>query len=124
MQNNLTGGCLCGAVTYAITGEGIGVISCHCKDCQRLHGAYNPMYIVDKDGVTFRKSDSLSWYDSSEKNERGFCATCGSALFMRQKHGPKLLISVGSLDDTTGLKNIQNIFTDDAGDYYAMPPED
>ena len=30
--------CLCGAVTYTIRGEPVGMGQCHCKDCQRASG--------------------------------------------------------------------------------------
>lgn len=122
-MQEVTGQCLCGAVSYKVTGEGYGVVSCHCKDCQRLHGIYNPMYIFDKDVFSLTNDEGIAWYDSSEKNDRGYCKKCGSALFMRQKEGPKVLISAGSLDDTTELKNVKNIFTEDAGNYYDIPAE-
>ncbi len=123
-MTNVTGRCLCGAVTYKFSGEGYGIISCHCKDCQRLHGIYNPMFIVDKDTFAFTEDKGMAWYDSSAENERGFCSICGSALFMRQKNGPKILISAGNLDKTEHLKNVKNIFTEEAGHYYVMPPEE
>lgn len=123
MTEPITGRCLCGDVTYTINAEPFGAVSCHCKDCQRLHGIYNPMAVVDKDKVTITPEDAVGWYDSSEEKARGFCKKCGAALFMIQKQGPKILISVGSLDDTSGMKNVKNIFTEEAGEYYAMPPE-
>ena len=33
------GGCLCGAITYKISGEPIVVAHCYCRDCQRISGA-------------------------------------------------------------------------------------
>jgi hypothetical protein len=34
----ITGRCLCGAVTYSINGQPLGMGQCHCKDCQRASG--------------------------------------------------------------------------------------
>jgi hypothetical protein len=34
----LSGQCICGAIQYELTSETIGVVNCHCKMCQRLHG--------------------------------------------------------------------------------------
>jgi hypothetical protein len=119
----LTGSCQCSAVTYRITGETVGIVSCHCKDCQRRHGNYNPMVIAEKSDFAVESEETLSWYASSKQIERGFCSRCGSSLCMRQTNGSKILISVGSLNDTSGLANIQNIFAEEAGDYYLMPPE-
>ncbi|MEI6478025.1 MAG: GFA family protein [bacterium] len=116
-----TGQCLCGSVKYTLPGELSGVISCHCKDCQRLHGIYNPMVVVPRNDLILTEEKGLAWYPSSEESERGFCKKCGSALFMRTE--ARALVSAGSLDDPTGLKNLKNIFTDDAGEYYDLPAE-
>ncbi|HEY1074292.1 MAG TPA: GFA family protein [Patescibacteria group bacterium] len=122
-MNELTGQCMCGAVTFKVTGEGTGIVSCHCKECQQLHGNYNPMWVVNKEDFTVRGEDSLEWYNSSEEKSRGFCKKCGAAMFMRQETGPKMLISVGCIDDTVGMENIKNVFTQDAGTYYVMSEE-
>lgn len=118
---NKTGTCACGKVEYNLVGEWNGVVSCHCKSCQRLHGNYNPMMVGDKEKISI--TGPIKWYNSSDIAERGFCEECGSQLFKRQKQGPKILISVGSLDDTDGLSNVKNVFTEDKGGYYIFPPE-
>ena len=120
-MEKITGQCACGKVAYEAEGEIEGVVSCHCKLCQRLHGNYNPMVIVDKENFKFTNDEGLAWFDSSSEARRGFCKECGSALFKEQKNGPKILAAVGSLDDTSGWKNIKNVFTEDAGTYYMMP---
>lgn len=79
------------------------------------------MIVADKEQVALR--GDISWYTSSDTAERGFCGVCGAALFKRQTTGPKLLISVGSLDDTTGLRNIKNVFVEKEETYYTMPEE-
>jgi hypothetical protein len=118
----ITGKCGCGNVAFSASGAIEGIVSCHCKFCQRLHGNYNPMVLVNKEDFTFTNDAGLAWYDSSDHARRGFCKDCGSALFKEQKQGPKVLISVGSLDDTTNWQNIKNVFTESAGHYYVMPP--
>jgi hypothetical protein len=35
---DVIGRCLCGAITYSISGEPLGMGQCHCKDCQRASG--------------------------------------------------------------------------------------
>jgi len=117
----MTGQCACGSVKYAVEGA-TGVVSCHCKSCQRLHGNYNPMVVADKTAFRLVEDVGLAWYDSSEAARRGFCSRCGSALFKEQKTGPKILIAVGSLDDTASLTNVKNVFVEEAGHYYVMPP--
>jgi hypothetical protein len=119
----ITGQCMCGEVKFKATGEATGIVSCHCKQCQQLHGNYNPMMVVDKDKFEVENEEHLAWYHSSEEKSRGFCNKCGAAMLMRQNQGPKMLISVGCINDTDGFKNSKNVFTEDAGHYYVMPPE-
>lgn len=120
-MEKITGKCACGNVAYSAEGEIAGVVSCHCKMCQRLHGNYNPMVVVNKEDFSFTNNSGLAWFNSSSEARRGFCKDCGAALFKEQTTGPKILISVGSLDDTSGWKNIKNVFTEEAGPYYLMP---
>lgn len=58
------------------------------------------------------------------ESERGFCKTCGSQMFKRDKTGPEMKMSVGCLDDTSGLTTVKNIGLESKGDYYVMPPEE
>jgi hypothetical protein len=118
----ITGKCMCEKVKFSISGQTAGLVNCHCKQCQRLHGNYNPMLVADKENLVITEGqEHLKTYNSSEDAERLFCDLCGSCLFKKQVKGPKILISAGSLDDTTGLKTLTNIFTESAGEYYDMP---
>ncbi len=81
------------------------------------------MIVAEKTDVVFTKEDGLTWYESSADARRGFCSHCGSALFKQQITGPKMLVAVGSLDDTSMWKNIKNVFAEEAGGYYLMPPQ-
>ena len=114
---------MCGAVRFEAQPPFVGVISCHCKQCQRLHGNYNPLLICDQSNFKCTSGENnVQWYNSSEHSERGFCKTCGSAMFKRDKGEPhKMKISVGCIDDTTDLKNSENVGTENAGTYYIMP---
>lgn len=119
-----TGRCMCGAIRFSVAPPFTGIVSCHCKQCQQLHGNYNPLVIAEKSNFSLTQgADTLRWYDSSPGNQRGFCSRCGSALFKQDTDGPKIKISVGSLDDTSDLHNIKNVGTESAGSYYLLPPE-
>ncbi|MGB7372920.1 GFA family protein [Pontixanthobacter sp.] len=75
------GGCQCGAVRYAITGDLERHALCHCSDCRASSGA--PMMgwlVVEQARMQITKGTPQA-YQSSENASRHFCATCGTGLF-------------------------------------------
>ena len=118
----LSGQCFCGAVTFTATAAPIGVISCHCTDCQQMHGTYNAMAGVPRNGLTI--IGPVTWYNSSDKARRGFCGTFGSRMFKDNHGSDRMMISMGAVAGSTGLRNFKNIFTGSHGDWYDLPPEE
>ena len=65
----------------------------------------------------------LRWIDSPESAahaRRGFCGECGSSLFWDAPDDDTISISAGTLDAPTGLRTVEQIYTEDAGDYYEI----
>lgn len=112
-----TGGCLCGAVTYRVTGPLRPVIACHCRQCRKTSGHHVAASAVARDALIV--SVAVQWYQSSPTARRGFCGTCGSNLFW-DAGGASVSIFAGTLDDPTGLTLAAHIFCADKGDYYAI----
>lgn len=115
-----TGGCLCGAVRYAIHGPLREVVNCHCGQCRRFHGHYAAYSNAEWSAITLTGEDRLRWFDSSDFARRGFCGTCGSSLFWERRDSGGVSIAAGTLDEPTGLTTIRHIFVKDAGDYYRI----
>lgn len=111
----MTGGCLCGQVTYKVTGPLRPVIACHCVQCRKTSGHHVAATSVRRDQIEI--TGEVTWYRSSETARRGFCAICGSNLFW-DGAGENLSIMAGTLDAPTGLAVKGHIFTADKGDYY------
>ena len=109
------GSCLCGAVTYRVTGDMRPVVACHCAQCRKTSGHYVAATSTPRDAVDI--TGEVSWYQSSPTARRGFCGTCGSSLFW-DGPGENLSIHAGTLDGPTGLALKGHIFTADKGDYY------
>ena len=121
--SGLTGGCLCGAVRYRVSGPLRDVVVCHCGQCRRTHGhvaAYTNAGDADLEIVEDR---GLAWYRSSGHARRGFCTGCGASLFFKPDGGTSTGITAGTLDAPTGLKTVAHIYTAHGGDYYEMPDD-
>jgi hypothetical protein len=116
MQN---GSCLCGGVTFELSGTLRNSVACHCVQCRKTSGHYVSATQVGPEQLTLTNSATLQWYRSSPLAERGFCNACGSSLFWRHDddNGATSIMS-GALDGTTGITTEKHIFVADKGDYY------
>ena len=124
----LIGGCACGTIRYESTEEPLFSLNCHCRDCQReTGGAYAPIVGVPASG--FRLLQGTPRYfaviaDSGSKANRAFCGECGSPVFGRPESRPDLVtIRVGSLDQPSGFRPTQDIFTARAQPWDYMDPD-
>ena len=115
-----TGGCLCSAVTYTVSGPLRPVVNCHCTQCRKTSGHHVAAASAARSDITIE--GEVTWFSSSDAARRGFCAVCGANLFWDGK-GVAISIFAGTLDNPTGLKSWGHIFTDDKGDYYEITDE-
>ena len=115
------GSCLCGAVRYEVTGSLRNVVACHCTQCRKQTGHFYAATDCRSDDLAIHDADDmLRWYAASESAKRGFCGTCGSALFWQANGGSRTSILAGSLDDDGGLQLDRHIFVADKGRYYEI----
>ena len=116
----ITGSCLCGAVTYSVSGPLRPVIACHCRQCRKTSGHHVAATSAAREDIDIK--GELRWYRSSPKARRGFCPTCGSNLFW-DGPGENLSIFAGTLDGPSGLAIAGHIYCADKGDYYTIPED-
>ncbi len=97
-----TGGCLCGAVRYAVTGTPISVLYCHCESCRRHAGA--PVVALAgyaRDRMRYTRG-APRIFASSPGVGRAFCGDCGTPLTWEgdggEAVGPMVEVLVGTLD--------------------------
>lgn len=74
-MEQVTGGCLCGAVRIEAVGQPYRVGICHCLDCRKHHGA--PFFAA----AMFPASAVTVKGRTSSYNGRHFCPRCGSSVF-------------------------------------------
>jgi len=116
-----TGGCLCGGVRYGIGVRPEPISFCHCGQCRRQHSHVGAYTGAPRAAVTLTADSTLTWYASSNRARRGFCARCGAGIFWDALDGgPRITITAGSLDDATGLHADRHILVDCKGPYYEI----
>ena len=114
------GSCLCGAITFAVTGPLPAPDACHCTQCRKQSGHFWASTDVPMSALTIADDTHLRWYASSEKVRRGFCGQCGSALFWDPIHHPTIAVAMGAFDASTGAQLGAHIFVSHKGDYYTL----
>jgi len=115
-----TGRCNCGAVRFRTRGPLREVVACHCSQCRRQTGLFYAATNVADEMIEIEGADAISWYQASEFARRGFCSTCGSALFWKHQSDPFISVLAGSFDKPSGLKITKHIFCADKGDFYEI----
>lgn len=120
MDETHQGGCLCGAVRFRARGSLRGVVYCHCSQCRRQTGHFYAATNVAEADLEVDGGERITWFRASDFASRGFCATCGSALFWKRDGAPDISIMAGSFDTPSGLRAEGHIFVADKGDYYEI----
>jgi hypothetical protein len=120
MMSSTTGSCLCGRVRWKSSVPLRAVLACHCTQCRKTSGHFASHTSAPLDALSIEGEEALTWYRSSASAQRGFCSTCGSALFWRPEGEPRLSIAAGSIDGASGLLTTVHIYCADKGDYYEI----
>jgi hypothetical protein len=120
MKNKNSGACLCGNVRFKTRGPLREVVACHCSQCRRQTGLYYAATNVARADLSIEGEESIGWYSASDFARRGFCRTCGSALFWVANDTDHISIMAGLFDQPTGLKLAYHIHCADKGDFYEI----
>lgn len=112
------GSCLCGAVSFHLTGQMRGIIACHCTECRKVTGHYWAATSVAEEDLHLDRDEGLARYRSSAAITRGFCKKCGSTLFYKPVAEARVVVSAGALEPGSGLSLTHHAFVDEKGDYY------
>ncbi|SKB35789.1 GFA family protein [Sphingopyxis flava] len=99
IENDISGGCQCGAVRY----HAIAVLDtshiCHCRMCQKAVGNYFAALVgIPRDALAWTRGKPAT-FKSSDPVERGFCRDCGTPLYYDFLGADYLSVTTGSLDE-------------------------
>ena len=114
------GSCLCGKVTFEVSGEFEQFFLCHCEHCRKDTGSAHAANL-------FSSTAKLTWLTGenlvriyNHKNEghiKSFCSECGSAMPNIQMDGTLLVVPAGSLDVDVSIKPSGHIFCDNRANW-------
>ena len=115
------GSCLCGAVTYEVSGSFIHIGNCHCSMCRKSHGAaFATWGIIDPQQLRWTSGESeIRAYESSPGRQRLFCSHCGSPLASAHD-GAVGEVVLGTLDDDPGARPMEHIFVESKASWHEV----
>ncbi|MDH6231251.1 hypothetical protein M2281_001823 [Mesorhizobium soli] len=128
----LTGGCLCGAVKYAVADAFRYAMNCHCSNCRRTTGsAFKSFAGIERDRLRITEGDEAALIYGDEAAHDVHCGTCGSLLYSVVREGTYVHVAMGTLMDEPTIRPSMHIFvgskakwheiTDDLPQYDEFP---
>lgn len=123
----ITGGCLCGAVRYAIDAPVTELRACHCTNCQKSTGTAGSVNAVIPSAAFKLTQGAPKRYsskaDSGRTLNRYFCGDCGSPIYSQRTETPEtVVVRAGTLDDSSGMRITAHIWTKSARPWGYIAP--
>lgn len=106
-QPHLTGGCVCGAVSIAISAPLQDAGYCHCTRCQRRTGtAASPGGRLAPGSFTITQgAEHVTEWAPPDGSIKAFCARCGGHLYARRPDDPEpAAVRLGAIDGDPGVR--------------------
>ena len=121
----VTGDCLCGNVSYQITGN-LGIFQyCNCSRCRKFTGsafAAN-IFVAPEHFQWLQGEDSISVYNLPDTRHfaTAFCKNCGSSLPWTAQTGKAVIIPAGTLNGDPEIRPMHSIFCASRAEWYTDP---
>ena len=129
----IRGSCLCGGVSYEVTGPYSNPWHCHCSQCRRAHGASCGSYLgVEPANFKWLSGEDLVRTYAPEDGGFVFCSRCGSNVAGSWK-GDICQVTFGTMQGDPEILPEKHIFVgskaswvtigDDLPQYDEYPPD-
>jgi hypothetical protein len=122
MAEQLRGSCLCGQVSFQVSGPFRTFYTCHCRRCRKATGSSNAANIfAAPDSVVWISGEHLvTHFALSEASffNAAFCRVCGAHVPRRARSGDFVIIPAGCLDDDPPMAPDHAIFWSDRTAWY------
>jgi hypothetical protein len=118
------GSCLCGSVSFVITGEPLRAMNCHCARCRKARSAAHASNLfISADSLRFtRGEDMLQSFKvpDAQRFTQVFCRVCGSSM-PRVDHSRNVaVVPMGGLDDPPPMRPQAHIFVGSKAPWYEI----
>lgn len=116
MEEVHSGGCVCGAVRYRVTGKPAFVAVCHCTFCQKRSAtAFTMVAAFPEPAVEITQGELTVYEHRSDESGRwlqmSFCPKCGSTVTHIAEARPGMRsIAGGTFDDPNWLEINRHIW--------------
>jgi hypothetical protein len=105
------GGCFCGAMRFAVTGEPSVVAHCHCLHCRRISGAAFVTWATFSLAAFGWNRGTPASFASRPGVQRTFCTSCGTPLTFEGEEDPgNIDVTVCSLDEPESVQPQSHVF--------------
>ena len=125
-MTTVTGGCLCGAVTYEVELPFRRANWCHCSRCRRQSGGHGLAQgrVARERFRLLGGEDRIGNHRPEGAMAKAFCRDCGTSLFGgRWPDGDEVSVRLGTLDDDPRIRPSYRSFC--AGEVGWLPiPDD
>ena len=122
-----TGRCLCGRVTYELTGDPIATAVCHCDHCQRQGGSAFSVNLVAHESQLAVTGELTTYDEMGELGDqvyvrRRFCSSCGSPIVSELALSPGIIaVKAGTLDDKSTVQPTVEAWCVDRQPWVVLP---
>lgn len=122
-----TGRCLCGSVTYELTGDLLATAVCHCDHCQRQGGSAFSVNLVAHESQLAVHGELRTYEERGERGDdvyvrRKFCPSCGSPIMSElTKSAGIIAIKAGTLDDKSAVNPTIEAWCVDRQPWVSLP---
>lgn len=121
MKNS--GSCLCKQISFEVEKFQGPIGHCHCKMCQKFHGAAFSTFIETRqtDLHWLSGKELLKQYRADNDSVRTFCACCGASLLFESKYNRNegtIEIALAAFDSIERLHADAHIYTESKADWF------
>jgi hypothetical protein len=126
-EGAVRGSCLCGGVSFEVSGDFKGIVKCHCSRCRKGRSAAhcNNLFIESPEFEWLSGRDLVACFavPDAQRFQNCFCRICGSIVPRREPDRARLAVPAGSLDTDSPVGEGLHIFVGSKAPWYDITDE-